>query len=343
MPELNPSRTSATQDSDQAFPARQRPLRKGDIRRIEPLLGLDSEPRTALIVRTDRNRYDYSEVMLTHTRIDMATADDVVVYPSHPAHQHGVVVQTHHRGMVWNLQISTLFGHLPADQMAAISRALQSRTLSGKSVSVERSVAEGSGTRVQFQDSELRALSALVGDCTDAILDEGPPWHIDAGLLSPRLLARSTTPERVLTEIMHIFRTREVTATSETLHLLQQSGFLKTETWAAANYGPGLASQISLSARSLVECALRESQVAEYDKGTTANRVKLPNRASGAGEIYVIPGDRLVTAPFLWTDGGDQLLAQSDHGGRGGIDNLEVMMLATTRVSGSRTECDHGA
>ena len=341
MSELTPSRISRSPVGDPAIPARRQPVRNGDIRRIEPIFGIDAEPRDALIVRTDSHVSDFSEIILTHTLVDMATPDDIIICTDDPAYEHGLVVQTHHRGVVWNLQVTTLLGHMTAELMSQISSVMLSSTPISPDLSNGRPFSEGYDSRREFQESELQALWALTGDCTDAMLDDGPPWQIDDGLLSPRQLSRSTLPERLLTEVMHILRTREVSATPETMRSLEACRAFDADAWKDTPYGRGLASQIALSARSLIESAMSRDPTTDTTDPAKLPRIVVPNRASGAGEVHVHLGDRLVTSPSLWTDGGVQLLTQTDDDGTGGVDNLEVMMLATTGDSNRTEESPH--
>ena len=77
-----------------------RRISKGDIRRMDGLLGLPEQPRLALIIRTADLNQDYTEIMLVHDRVQMATLDDVIVYPEPDQFANGFVVQTLLRGAV---------------------------------------------------------------------------------------------------------------------------------------------------------------------------------------------------------------------------------------------------
>ena len=179
--------------------------------------------------------------------------------------------------------------------------------------------------RKEFQESELQGLWNLTGEYTDALLDDDKPWRIDTDLLSPPLLEQSEHPAIILAEMVHILRTRQVMATFDDLHALRESGVLLPSTWTSTTYGYELASQIATCTRALVENALGHmSNTDKYDM-TTEQFVRLPRRISGTRELQLLPNGRLVTAPFLWEDGGDQLLNSALGSNKG----LEVMMLAT--------------
>ena len=316
--------------------AKPRPVRRGDIRRVHVLVGLDGPSRLALIVRAPSGR-DHAEIMLVHDRVEMAGQDDVVIHPESTELPDHLVVQTRLRGIVWNLQFSTLMGRLSSSEMASVARAATSinqDTDEGQS----ELTPEQDHARTDFHESELDALWALTGDYTDAALDDGEPWRIDTGLLSVECLDLHDDPAIILTEVMHILRTRPVAATIEDLGDLYASGATADSTWRSTTYGSGLASQIALSVKLLVESSLICSSDEDDQAYPLLNPTLLPKRSFPATSLTILPNERLVTAPFLWTDNGARLLRSPSDDDPQSDQSLEVMMLATSESKDSELE-----
>ena len=210
--------------------------------------------------------------------------------------------------------------------MTAVARAASPQASDLDNAITERPSLRDTDDWNQFHDSQLRALWSLTGDCTDAALDT-LPWRIDPALLSTQLLSNHQAPEHIVTEVMHILRTRYTTATFEDSRVLANSGALKSSTWRDTSYGSNLASQFASGARSLVESAFRDAAHYAERLNQGAKEVGAPNRTPEAGTLTLMPYTRLVTAPFLWTDRGYEIIhhSQEDYG----YQPLEVMMLAT--------------
>lgn len=302
-----------------------RPVRKGDIRRIHALPGLEAPTRSALVVRTEPI-YGHVEIMLTHDRVEMSGSGDVVFHPDADELPNGVVVQTRLRGLVWHLQLTSLVTRLSSQQMAEVAR-VASRP--GLAQSDENASIQRSDEWEAFRELELKALWALTGDCTDAMLDDDVPWRIDPALLSAELLDGYAEPSVVLAEVMHILRTRQVTATFDDLQILQESGALQASTWMSTGYGSDLASQIAAGIRLMMERALSSTPTDEPHSPGDPSKFELLRRVAKASDLSLVSGSRLVTAPFLWADAGHELLHSTQPGpGQEGSD-LEIMMVAT--------------
>ena len=306
--------------------AQSQPVRKGDIRRVHALPGLEAPTRSALVVRTTASSHGHAEIMLTHDRVEMAGSDDVLLHPDSDQFPNGIVVQTRLRGIVWHLQLSTFVTRLSSPHMADVARGASA---SATSRSVEDSSAGRPEELTAFRESELQALWALTGDCTDAMLDDEMPWRIDADLLSADMLDGHGEPSVVLIEVMHILRTRRITATFDDLQALQESGALATSTWMSTGYGSDLASQIAIGIKLVVERALSNVPGDESGLGDGPPKFNLLPRVAEARELSMMTGTRLVTAPFLWADGGRELLQGSRKEAEEKSPDVEVMMVAT--------------
>ena len=76
-----------------------------------------------------------------------------------------------------------------------------------------------------------------------------------------------------------------------------------------------------------MEHALQDTSNTDGQDPTTWISCVLTHRIPDARTLSLKPRSRLVTAPFLWTNGGDLLLTDTDDSD--GQLGLEVMMLAT--------------
>lgn len=327
-----PARTRAIQ-------SRPQPIRRGDIRRVEALAGLRSLPRLVMVVRANDSGRGYTQIMLAHENTAMAGACDVVVQPGPASIPDGVVVQTRLRGSVWNSQFSSFLGRLSDEDMAEISRVASARPADLQAVFNSGSrAAAGNGHR-DFQESELEALQTLTGDCTDALLDGEKPWRLDTGLLSTRLLEKHENPLTVLADAMHVLRTRRTAAAFEDIEALEEYRTLDASTWKNTDYGRDLASQIAVGARQLLESALENEPSEDTDTDAMPLSHLAPNRTPEAAELRLMPNTRLLTAPFLWTDSGRELMRQSHTSDPANRPLVEVMMLATPDdTAADRTE-----
>lgn len=320
------------------------PVREGDIRRVEALLGLEAESRVALVISTTVDEPHCSEIMLIHEHVEMATTDDVILCPSEArldqqkSPLHSLVVQTRLRGTVWNLQLTTLLDQLTPRALTKIATFAGSQHSDSPNVRTGKPLADTDHARITFQESELHGLLNLTSDYTDALLDDGKPWQIDTDLLTPSLLAKSENPETILAETIHIMRTRDLVVSVADLHALQRAGVFQPSTWKRTTYGRDIASQIATSTRAFAELGLGTLSYKDKCSSTTPDLIRMRDRISGTRDLLLRPYSRLVTAPFLWTDGGDRLLnsdLSSSHG-------LEILMLATWACSEQITEEIYG-
>ena len=293
------------------------PIRKGDIRRIEPLVGLNAQPRLALIVHTPNSCHDSAEIMLSHERVEMATLDDAVVYPDPVRFPNGLVVQTRLRGVLWKVQVSDFVTSLTPSDMDTIANSASPHANPVDNHSAHATDAKLNDEMRDFQESELRAMWDLTGDYTDTVLDDDTPWRIDTDLLSPHLLTQYDEPRVMLMEALHILRTREVVVTLEDLLALKQSGAFQMSNWRAPAYDAKLAFDVVDSIASLHERSSRYASSVQHTPGhenlSQAVQVNIPNRISEARQLSLPWGTRLVTAPFLWQDAGHELMRQAEY------------------------------
>lgn len=323
------------------------PIRKGDIRRVEPLIGLEGESRLALIVRTPISDSDLVSIALVHEQPQMAGPKDAVFHIESKDLPDGIVVQTHLRGTVWRVQLSDLVIQITHDELNRIA-SVMSESSSESQDKPEPPTPEASTIDHQdFRADELEALRHLTGDCLDAILDDDDPWRLDPGLLSVELLKEHEFPQHILTEVMHVLRTRLVNSTEEDLKALDESGAFLPSTWSDTPYGKAIASQIATGASVLSQLASADLCREESEDNISSNAVLAPQRHLAASSLTLHAGTRLITAPFLWKDGGTslmQLIEEADQDTRDthqqSPTDFEVMLLATPAPSEAEVEDD---
>ena len=326
-----------------AHAASAQPPRRGDVRSIEGLLGLQAEPQLALIIRAPDSGHDYAEIMLVHERVEMATLDDIVLNPDSERFPNGLVVQKLLRGAVWNLQLSTFLSRLTPEHMAEVVGAILPEGSVVAGSTTDPSPTNESDRSKEFYESQLQALWDITGDCTDAMLDDDIlPWRVDTGLLSRDLLSNHPNPEFIITEVMHILHTRAITATLDDSQDLAEYGSLQPSTWSGTEFGSSLASQIATGARQVVDCSFRDAAYYTDQLNRGVEVFCVPHRIPAARALTIIPPTRLVTAPFLWADDGHALLNHLDANGHI-YPLMDVMMLATPGVSVDTVkETSHG-
>ena len=304
-------------------------VRAGDIRQVESLLGLNTEPRRALVVRVYRSP-DYAEIMLIDDLPTPNLSGGFRLVGDETGLAYPIIVHPHLRGVVWEHQLTEF--------IARISRARLEQLVSDSFFPPANSPEFSGDTAETLADaeqadlySELEALWALTGDCTDALMDDGPPWQIDIGLLSPSLLKKTHNRHELIAETHHFLNTRQAKVTVEDIHTLRDSGAFSVADWQRVVTDRSVAVLIVNSLASLASLPLNEPFRCErVDSGHQHPRV--PERLSEADEIVISESARLITAPFLW---GDEIEG-FDECGVGGQDEAvgcpEIVMLATPNL-----------
>ena len=158
------------------------------------------------------------------------------------------------------------------------------------------------------ETANWKHFTTFTADCTDAILDGDVPWRLDPDLFSPELLDSCDFPQGILTEVMHIMRTRLVDTTGGDLERLEKYSAFLPSTWSGTAYGKELASQIAVGVSGLGSHASAHSRSAESEDDTGLCWIPAPRRRAAASGLNLRPGTRLITAPFLWEDGGESLI-----------------------------------
>ena len=303
-------------------------IRLGDIREIRPLLGLDAPTRLGVVCNiSDRDR-GYAEVMLIREGDVRLTSGDAVLTPAEPLFTHPIVVQSRLRGPVWNRQIRRYRATLSGDErnlIADVAVAQLQAIIDGEDVPTELALSEADTLLLQ---SELDALMKLTGDRAHTLLDDGSSWRIDAGVVSPALLARVHNSDVIISDLMHILRTRRVVATHEDLEEMFAQGAFDPAAWANVPGMKLVANDIVIGLRTLADSAILRPRASTITGHVGLVSVFSEERLELAPRVLPRALDRLVSASFLWRNGGEAVLKAvklADGEADGGY---EITMLA---------------
>ena len=286
------------------------PLRKGDICRVEAMPGWETEPRIAVVMRVHSGPVDFVEILLAHTREEMAGPIDALIDPDDTGLPHQLVVQPFVLGSVWQMQLTQLLGRVPQHLMRGIGQLYRPEGPPSE-VRTGSPCPDSFDARRRFKDSERESLQALYGDLVDAMLDDGAPWQLDPDLASPSMVLRSDNPELVVTDLAHMLRTRRVAATAEYLQLMEESDTVDIAAWRETTRDHDLAAEMVRRLESLMESAPHVYGAFNPDGPAEAPPLRMPPRILGARDLTLHAERRLITAPFLWVDG-HQLLEHAD-------------------------------
>ena len=323
-------------------------LRKGDIRRVRPHLGHDAEARMALIVRDRDDGSGLVEMMLAHERTNMAGPSDVVLQPDTSRLPHGLVVRTFARGCIWRTQCSDLVVRLTPEEMRSVREVVSAGIRRSRDACQQIPELEPSPERKAFLESEHEAYWELIGDCADAVLDDGDPWRIDPGLFLATLHRSHDCPDMLLASLDHVLRTRDAIMTLEDAKILQDIEPLELLDWTRSGHGEDLVSAIISNARRLIASALSDSSHGDRTETEPPPIRQAPQRRPAATPLTLQPGTRLITASHLWSDNGDRLIELAQNGCPGDDEiegstricqqdsfDIEVMMLAYGHSQGA--------
>ena len=314
--------------------------RRGEVRRVRPHLAHEAEARLALILRGGDDGFDFVQIMLAHEQPEMAGPDDVVLQPDSSRLPNGLIVQTVLRGSIWPTQCFELVVRLTPSEMNEVSLMVSASRLTSRETPEQLPEPEMSPEQASFIDSELDVLQDLVYDCLDAVLDEGEPWRVDPALYSATLLECHKQPEILLASLSHFLHTREVTATLDDTKALHARDSLASSEWDSAQYGEGLVSKIVSNINTLAESVSPDTSCSSSSESKPSLACETLQRHPVAAPLTLHAGMRLITAPHVWTDHGDQLiqlakggclaeigLSDSPHACQGDCFPIEVMML----------------
>ena len=314
--------------------------RRGDVRLVRPHLDQEVEARLALVVRGSDDGFGFVQIMLAHERPEMAGTDDVVLQPDSSRLSKGLVVQTIVRGGIWPSQCSELVVRLTHDDMNEVSQMVSASLPTSREASEQLPEPELSHEQAALRESEFESLQDLIADCLDAVLDDGEPWRIDPALYSSTLLECHEQPSILLASLSHVLHTREVAATLDDTKALHARDSLASSEWDCTQYGEDLVAKIVSSVNALAASVLTDSAGGNSSGSEPSLTCEAPQRLPTATPLTLRAGTRLITAPHLWTDHGDQLiqlaergclaevgLSDSSHACKGDCFVLEIMML----------------
>ena len=176
-------------------------VKRGDLRIVEPPPGHKGRKRLAL-VRSVAPDMNVAQIMLTHTYPELADDADAVLSPEQSRLPFPVVVETHVWGSVWRSQVRSRLGYLSETQLESIREAVSGEATSAQGVHVGLPSAGLADHRRSIAEQEMKELDDLTWHCTEALLDEEPPWRRDPAVLSPTRLKDPSSASNLL-EMAH--------------------------------------------------------------------------------------------------------------------------------------------
>lgn len=305
-----------------------KPVRRGDIRQVKGILGLEAISRDALVVRTIQDSLECAEIMLVGHSPEPISPTDLVIDPDASGLDHPIVIHTRYRGVVWLHQLTEFVTHLSSLQFEAVMRSTMASVVPPIDVEHRRE-GDSDSVKQELVSADLESLWALTGDCTDALLDEDSPWFIDTDLLSPTLVQTLDHKHELVAELHHILRTRATVATVSDLVALSETGAFDVTAWEEVFPNQKVAESIVTGLISLVSSAIEELSPIESMSSPAEQISGQLSRRAGTSRIPPSKYTRLVTAPFLWDYDDDTLsrcLLETVSEGA----ELEILMLATS-------------
>ncbi|MEX0663324.1 MAG: hypothetical protein WD598_00980 [Acidimicrobiia bacterium] len=232
-------------------------IRRGDLRIVLPLEIGNSEPRLVLVLSVDSER-EFADILFVHTASELACEVDGIVSPESSAAPYDIVVQTDLRGVVWTWQLGRAIGSLSNQMLDELDRATRVGATEVGTYSPESTVPVGprlagmTDPRWSFKETEGALLREITKDCTEALLDDGPSWVVNPGLLRPELFDRADDKSALIGDLVHWTRTRSLTVSAVDLEHLRELGALQSEEWSTFD---DLAGDVWTALHGLVERA----------------------------------------------------------------------------------------
>jgi hypothetical protein len=273
------------------------PVKRGDIRRVDPLSSENGERRICLVLRIDSTR-EAAEVMLGHPDFELATDHDVVLPRGDTDIPYSMVFQTDIRGMVWLTQVGPLVGNTDPEVLEQIGNlALGNPVASNTDVGLPLSGAID--PRWAFKVSEGEAMAALASDCTGALIDDDSPWQLDPGLFSPELLSGAIDVDTLLIDLMRALHTRIIQFDLEDVEILDRLGALSLDRWMST-FGNDLGRSFFEALQPLINGALASATLCPNPTVPNSDSWR-PARSAIAAIASPSPRlDKLITASHLW-------------------------------------------
>ncbi len=299
-------------------------VQRGDIRLVRPVPDGDGSARLCVVLRVD-SVDEFTEVMLVHAYLELATDFDLIVCPEVSGLAYPLVIESDVRGVVWTAtQIGRLVGRIGEDSLGLLSGV--SRGEPDGEAELGFRLAGRADPRWAFKAAEGEALAALAGDCTTSLLEEGSPWHLDPGLLSATLLGESTDVESLLIELMQVLSEEAVSLTLDDLDLVATSEALSFERFQEV-LGRDLGQLYFASLGNLIDSALARTdrRVPVSESGTWS----APRTAVAVETIPALRSPRLITSAHLWE--GDANTLQYNHF----VDDEEIVTSVDVRLVGA--------
>lgn len=226
------ARTYTRLSSNNSFSGGDTRVRRGDLRIVRGVPGVDVEPRLVLVLKVDQNR-EFAEVLLTHTSSDLAHSIDLVLPRGSTPTAYELVIETDLRGVVWTLQLGPLVGRVDNEVFTVLNDGTSENGQIGSSqVPMWGTALLGpTDPRWAFKAEEGRVFRAITSDCTEVLLDDST-WELDTNLLHAEAISTAENAEALIEDLVHWVATRQLHVSADEILLLVEDGALEPDAWS---------------------------------------------------------------------------------------------------------------
>ena len=227
---------SASKEHTPRRPVRVRmPVARGQVRVIrtsttDQVSEHDAAERMVLVLRVD-SPGGFSEVVLLHPYVELATRADLVVSPEHSTMPYRTVIETDTRSVVWTYQLDALIGELDSEALEAVGEVAVGGSAYRPNLVSGTSLRGRIDPRWEFSVREGSVVRSLAAECTSALLYDGPPLQLDPGCLAMKLLARCDDREEVMSRLLDLVTNYEVVLDLDDVMALEVVGALEVGSW----------------------------------------------------------------------------------------------------------------
>ena len=293
------------------------PVDRGQIRVIrtpssDQVSEHEAPERMVLVLRVD-SPGGFSEVVLLHPYVELATRADLVVSPEHSTMPYRTVIETDTRSVVWTYQLDALIGELDSEALEAVGEVAVGGSAYRPNLVSGTSLRGRLDPRWEFSAQEGSVVRSLAADCTSVLLYDGPPLQLDPGCLAMKLLATCDDREEVMSRLLDLVTNYEVVLDLDDVMALEVVGALEVGSWVDVfgSLGDDLYKSLfwPLVEKALSVVDLPDDLVVEEFVDESTNY-----RRSEAGSFRRRPGCQLISASYLFTqDRESSIMLANEH------------------------------
>ena len=181
----------------------------------------DTPERMVLVLRVDTKR-EFSEVMLVHPYLELATSLDLVVTPEFSTIPYSIVVETDTRAVVWTYQLEHLIGQLDSDALGTVGEVAYGQPLSRKGLCSATPLRGPLEPRWDFKIREGDVIRSMAADCTSTLLADGS--HLEE-------LAKCVDIQSRIRMLLNIMQHNKTAFTMDDVVGLESLGLLERSSW----------------------------------------------------------------------------------------------------------------